>query len=439
MPWSTWSSIWPSATRRCSTSWILPPRQRLRATPRASKSNCDGQSTAPPARGFVDYGEAEDWSENVDAALDAVAQLATGRHAGLAMKLAAHAIDRIEGAIEEIDDSDGHCSGLLERAGDIHLDACRAAKPNPVELARDLFPRELDGDYDTFYRAVVRYAEVLGKAGLAEYRRLAAEAWAKLPPPTRKREDGEAPFRLVGILDFFAERDGDVEARIALRARDLSSPWAYLQLAEFCLAQGRKEEALRRAEEGLWIFEDGRPDERLVLFVVGLLVKAGRKEEAAVHLWKVFEKAPSLELYRRLRKLAGKEARKRALAWLDARLAEDKTFQRDRSAAILIEILTEEKKFDAAWTAVRKHRHMGQYLEGALAKASEKTHPQEALAVYAAQVEFHVGVGGNPSYETARRLTVRMAGLRDAESKTAYVRALKERHRLKRNFMKLLG
>ena len=394
---------------------------------------------ATRTRGFVDYGAAEDWSDNVDAALDAVALLAAGRHAALAMKLAVHAIDRIEGAIEAIDDSDGHCGGLLERAGDIHLDACRAAKPDPIELARDLFPRELDGDYDTFYGAVAQYAEVLGEAGLAEYRRLAAEAWKKLPPPTRKREGGEDHSRLVGILDFFAERDGDVEARIALRARDLSSPWAHLQLAEFCLAQGRRKEALQRAEEGLWMFEDGPPDERLVLFVVGLLVKADRKEDAVAHLWKAFEKTPGLQLYRRLRKLGGEAARDRALSHLDARLAVAKSLQRDQSAALLIEILIEEKMFDTAWTALRDHGRAGRHLEGVLAEASEKTHPNEALAVYAGQVEFHVGAGGNPSYETARKLIARMAGLRDAASQAAYVAALKERHRLKRNFMKLLG
>lgn len=394
---------------------------------------------AARTRGFVDYGEAEDWAENVGAALDAVAQLATGRHAALAMKLADHAIDRIEGAIEAIDDSEGHCGGLLERAGDIHLAACRAAKPDPVELARDLFPRELNGEYDTFYGAVARYAKVLGQAGLAEYRRLAAEAWKKLPPPTRKREGGEDSFRLVGILDFFAERDGDVEARIALRSRDLSSPWAYLQLAEFCLVQGRKDEALRRGEEGLWIFEDQQPDERLVLFVVGLLVKAGRKDDAAAHLWKAFEKEPGLQLYRRLRKLGGKVMRERALSCLHARLAAAKPLQRDQTAAILIEILIEEKMFDAAWAALRDDGRAGRHLEGALAEASEKTHPNEALAVYAGQVEFHVGVGGNPSYETACRLITHMAGLRDAASQAAYIAALKERHRLKRNFMKLLG
>jgi hypothetical protein len=394
---------------------------------------------ATRTRGFIDYGEAEDWAENVDAALDAVAPLASGDRAGLAMTLAAHAISRIEGAIEEVDDSDGHCGGLLERASEIHLAACRAAKPDPVELARDLFPRELDADYDTFYGAVAGYAEVLGEAGLAEYRRLATEAWKKLPPPRRMRDGGEDPFRLVGILDFFAERDGDIDARIALRTRNLSSPWGYLQLAEFCLAQGRKEEALRRAEEGLWMFEDGQPDERLVLFVVGLLVKAGRKEEAAIHLWKAFEKEPGLELYRRLRKLGGKAVRERALSYLDARLAVGKPLQRDQSAAVLIELLIEEKMFDAAWTALRNHRRAGRHLESALAEASEKTHPGEAIAVYAGQVEYHVGVGGNPSYEAACRLITRMAGLRDAADQASYVAALKERHRLKRNFMKLLG
>jgi len=75
----------------------------------------------------------------------------------------------------------------------------------------------------------------------------------------------------------------------------------------------------------------------------------------------------------------------------------------------------------------------------ALAEASETTHPQEALAVYVRQVDFHVGAGGSTSYQTACRLIARMAGLRDRAAHAEYVAALKERHRLKRNFLKLLG
>ncbi len=106
-----------------------------------------------------------------------------------------------------------------------------------------------------------------------------------------------------------------------MRAKDLSSSWGYLQLAEFCLAQGREAEALRRAEEGLWLFEDDRPDKRLVLFAADLLAKAGRKSDAGTQLRRAFEKAASLALYVRFRKFGGEAARARAVQFLEARLA----------------------------------------------------------------------------------------------------------------------
>ena len=78
---------------------------------------------------FVDYGAAASWADGVGMALDAVAELATGEHANVALKLAEHAIDRVEQAIESMDDSDGYCGALLEQARDIHLAACRTVGP----------------------------------------------------------------------------------------------------------------------------------------------------------------------------------------------------------------------------------------------------------------------------------------------------------------------
>ena len=64
---------------------------------------------------------------------------------------------------------------------------------------------------------------------MAEYRRLATESWEKLPPlSARSRKKAEGDYAdLSGILDRFAARDGDIEARIALRAKEMSSPWKY--------------------------------------------------------------------------------------------------------------------------------------------------------------------------------------------------------------------
>lgn len=397
---------------------------------------------ATRTRGFVDYEDAPRWAAGVDAALDMLAAATSGRHAARAVELAGFAISRIEAAIENIDDADGHCSALLAKAQGIHLEACREAGPEPIALAGELFLRETEGEYDTFHAAAAHYAEVLGKEGLAEYRRLAQAAWDKLPARIgrSRRESGFQAdgYRLASILDFFAERDGDLAMRIALRAKNLSSPWAVLHLAEFCRDHGREEEALRHAQEGLWLFEDERPDERLVSFVVDLLLKAGQKAQAEAHLWRAFEKAPSLSLYGRLHALGGEGAAERAIGRLQRDLEGVSPARRHHSADLLVRVLIEAKQHDAAWDRVRAHG-VSQAVKEALARASEATHPSLALAAYAERVEELAGVGGDSAYQDAAALIARMRPLRDAAEQAAYLADIKVRHGRKRNFMKLLG
>jgi uncharacterized Zn finger protein len=398
----------------------------------------DGATTT---RGFVDYSEAPDWARGVDEALDAIAALSI-KHAGIVLRLAMRAIDRIEDAIENMDDSDGHCSALLDRASEIHRSAAHTAPCEPLSLARDLFSREMTGDYDTFAGAAQLYADILGEEGLAEYRRLATEAWDKLPATAGKNRTGlalpEDHFRLRETLDFFAERDGDVEARIALRAKHLSSQQSYLQIAQFCASQGRVEEALLRAEDGLWIFEDDRPDERLVFLAVDLLSKTGRKKEALAHLWRAFEKAPSLELYQRLSKAGGKVARDQAIDRLKTRLAREKPSAWNARAELLISILIQEKQFDTAWVKVREYG-ASEGLKETLARASEATHPREALKIYAERVDQLAQLGGDGAYAEAAALIGHMAGLRGASEHATYRADVKARFGRKRNFIKLLA
>jgi uncharacterized Zn finger protein len=392
---------------------------------------------------YLEYSEVPGWASSVDASLDAIDDLVSGPRAGLALELAEYAIDRIERAIDGIDDSEGLCSELLHRARDVHLAATESVRPDPVQLARDLFAREVDGDYDTFGDAAQLYADVLGKPGLAEYNRLAAKAWEKLPKRSGRGQRHDDEFsagyeRLKAILDFFAERAGDVDTRIALRAHDLSSAWRYLELAKFCVSQGRMDEALRRAEEGLWVFEDGQPDERLVSFTAELLSKAGRKADVEALLWRTFEKVPSLDLYKQLRKLGGKTALERIIGILETRLAGKERAGWYTPADLLVSILIEEKTFDAAWAVARKHK-VSFGVNMALANASKATYPRQALEVYAERVNQFVSTGGNHAYGEAAKVIARMAALQSEAEQAAYIAALKVRHRQKRNFMKLLG
>jgi len=388
---------------------------------------------------YIDYRQAWQWSEGVDNALDAVEDIASGPRGAVALKLIERAIERIAAAFEAIDDSDGHLGELLGRARDIHLAAASAARPEPVALARDLFKREMEDDLWMFGNVVVDYAEVLGDQGLAEYRRLAEAEWKKLPPrPGRGRaaaDDMASAHQLIAILDFFAEQDGDIEARIALRARDLSSPWQYLQLAEFCLSQGRQAEALRRAEEGLWQFEDDDPDERLLFFVANQLSEARRQGDAEAQLWWAFQKAPSLNIYKQLRSTGRKPAAQRAVEFLEGRLGDKRRDTWRVRTALLIEILMDEKRFDAAWSILHKFG-ASEHVKQRLVSATDVDYPREALEFYAVQVErFAVSA----AYQEAMKVITRMAMLRSAEEQAAFVAELKVRHGRKRNFMKLLG
>ena len=416
----------------------------------ASASDCADEKTlaaslgkaidqATATRGYIDYGEAGGWAGGVDEALDALEALDAKRD-GLVLRLAERAIDRIESAIESIDDSDGECGALLERARDIHIRAALSARPDPIALARDLFERETGDGYGTFDGAAWLYADVLGEAGLAEYRRLATEAWEKLPPLSgRDRRKGEGDYSgLSEILDRFAERDGDLETRIALRAKDLSSPWKYFELAEFCFKHKGASEALRWAEEGLWTFEDGPLDARLVLLAADLLLNADRRGEAEALLRRAFERAPDFNVYLRWRDAAGETALDQALAVIERSAADEARLSFGHPADLGVKILMHEKRFEMAWAVTRKHR-VSRAARERLARESEADHPREALEIYAERVDELANGGGNRAYEEAAGLIARMGRLRGAAEQTAYVATLKERFGRRRNLMKLLG
>ena len=393
-------------------------------------------------RGYIGYSEARGWAAGVDEALDAVEELSDGPNAAIAMRLSEYAIGALEKALDSIDDSSGHCGGLIERAADIHLAAARAAPPEPVALAHDLFACGMAGDLDTWSGAASRYADALGDVGLAEYRRLAEEAWAKLPARSaRSREpihDEGAYRRLSRIVDFFAQRDGDVDARIALRAKNLSSSWSYCDLVEFCRKAGRAAEALRWAEEGLSTFKDERADARLVDAAIALMTEAGRTADAVTLARRTFEHEPGLSSYRRWRNLAGETACEPAVALLETRARKAPPSKWGHPADLLIDILMEEKDWTAAWRAVAGGGASPD-AQMRLARASDQAHPQEAAEVFRREIDRLVEGAAAGGYEEAARLVKRMAALQSATMQATWVADLKKRFARRRNFIKLLA
>ena len=271
------------------------------------------------------------YASNIGSVLDSLRDLLDDGHAEQVITLAEHAVEGAEDAVGCVDDSDGWMSGIAERLRDLHLAACEAARPDPVTLARTLFDRERhDGDLEVFHGSASAYADVLGERGLAEYRSLAQQEWDALPPlgPDDERQAwSSGRFRITQIMHTLAELTGDADAVVGVLARDQSSAYQFVRIAEVLREAGRYEDALEWALKGL--ASHGHSDSRLVEVAAEEHHRAGRGGQAVEVLWAAYDAAPGLRTYRYLaehaqRAVAGHPARPsaRAAAEQDRREAE---------------------------------------------------------------------------------------------------------------------
>jgi hypothetical protein len=395
-----------------------------------------------------DCQEIASWTRNVSAVLHAIRPLAKGRRASLALKLAEHAIERIAYAMDKIDQYDFRFYNLIGRAQRMHLAAAKVARPDPFELARSLsaLDRSTAG-YKISDFSFQAYAQVLGTAGLAHYRRLTEEAWAELPPRTPNTTDGPVPgvyYHLNRTLDRFAESDGDVDARIELRTKYLPSTVEWVKLVEFCLQQGRPDTALEHAEKGLTALA-GVHHVKLARLTARLLLERGRKAEAQLRLRNGFNTA---EFRYRLdpievRELCvdlcafGEPARDWLIARLEAKIEAADKKSRVHFADILLDILLDEEMLEVACNTARKFPCSLDAKERVAKKAVEAL-PTRAIELYEELVRLRLAKGSWPHFSKALDMLWQLAELQTVDEHQSYVRRLKDRFAHKLDVMKVL-
>ena len=404
---------------------------------------------------FVGYAEVFEYTRGIDRVVDALADLVTRGRAADAIELVEHALAKVEGVIESVDD-DGDMGPILARLQEIHLEACRAAKPDRQALARRLFEWELTSHWDVFAGAVENYADVLGEDGMAVYRSLAEAEWRRVLPRRRERFDETYDTRrlsITRIMEGLARCDGDIEALVAVKARDLSSAYSFFEIAEIYDKAGDRARALTWAEKGVAAFPK-RMDPRLRELLAGMYHDARRDDDAAALAWTAFTEEPYLEAYGNLCRHAGHakrwpEYRERALAFIRDDIARRK--QRSGSNrwarpwapdhSTLVEIFLAEKDAEAAWHEAREGGcSPGLWLDLADRRAEE--HPEDALTVWKQQMEPTIAGKNAEAYRQAigllRKIHGVLARLGREHEFTAYLAALRATYKRLRNLMKML-
>ncbi len=106
-----------------------------------------------------------DYVQGVTEAIQPLGELLRNGHAAAVVELAEFALVGLDRASEMIDGSDGSLNPVYDDLQLYHLQACRAARPDPETLAERLLQYELEGGLGVFNNAAKAYAEVLGPRG----------------------------------------------------------------------------------------------------------------------------------------------------------------------------------------------------------------------------------------------------------------------------------
>jgi uncharacterized Zn finger protein len=400
--------------------------------------------------GFIDYHDMYEYWRGAELAINEIEELLKTGNAAEVVELSEYALRCLEGAMNNAMD-DGEMGMLQHRLEELHLKACRNAKPDTEALAERLFDWELNGEWDTFWDAGNTYGSVMGESGIRRYRQLAEAEWDKirpLQPGEVTREKYGKRSRITHIMENLALQSGDIEALVAVKSRDLSSSYNFFKIAEDYRKAHKGNKALEWAEKGIQLFGE-KADSRLQDLLAELYHLRKRHDEAMSLVWLQFEKRPCLVAYKHLKKHAVRCKqwqvwREQALELVRAKVAgQPKGWTRSGKPdhSLLVEIYLWEQDVEAAWL-VANAGSCGEALWLELAELREKTQPRDAIRIYRMLIGPIVERTNNQAYALAadllRRVKRLMTSLGESNEFRQYLAQVRAEYKRKRNFMRLL-
>ena len=345
--------------------------------------------------------------------------------------------------------SNGEVGSVWQSLNELHLRATLQSPGDPFVLAEWLFKREMTTDWDMDVD-VEDYLPALGEAGEAHFRQQVEDAWEALPqlkPGAQHSYNGNR-FRLNNLMLDFAK--GDPQRILAIKQRDLSSAYHFLNIAQLYLEMGDPDSALEWAEKGRAHFPE-HLDARLLTFLVEQYTARERFAEAYSLFWQEFEKRPNLATYSALHDYA--QARDewgvwRVRCWQTLREAIAQRKQQPRGMFFqpsdhseLVTILLWERRDEEAWEEAQAGG-CSRALWLQLAQMREQNHPEDAVRIYQEKIDKQLPTISNGDYEEPMRLLLRVRTLlqhmKQAERFNTYALRLRAEFKRKRNFMKLL-
>ncbi|MEO6046522.1 MAG: hypothetical protein ABIQ57_03515 [Candidatus Kapaibacterium sp.] len=404
--------------------------------------------------GYYDEFEDElDYSEKISDLIESLDDLLTQEHqAPAVMELALYAIERAEQAMNNSSDESGSHEILFADLSDLHLRASSIAKPDPIELATQLFWREMKDEWGAFTDTYSQYGAVLGEKGRNHFQKLAEGQWKLIKPITQKSRPvyDRSRSRVTKIMESIARASGGLKELVDVLRKDLSSARHYLRIAEVCRDAKQDDIALQWAEEGLYQF-GLLTDSDLLEFLAEEYSRRKMTEKMMNISWQKFSTHLSVSSYQAMVKRAPNAAQKKlwrakAVDSLLARAAKSgkKKFRgystHNSDAALLIAIHLLEHDDNAAWETAQKFG-CDETLWLKLAAERAIKYPEDALTVYRSQVDARLphAEGYEETVDLLKKIQPLMTRLGRADEFNEWITDLRATWKRRKNFILLLN
>jgi uncharacterized Zn finger protein len=232
---------------------------------------------------------------------------------------------------------------------------------------------------------------------------------------------------------------------VAVVARDLSSNYAFLRIAQLYREAGRHDKAMEWAQRGV-ARGVGPHASTLQLFVAEEHQRRGFHADALRIVWLEFRRQPALDSYQTLERFAraAEEWEEwREQAWTLMRREPPKTATRhpaDGSRAV--EILLYEEKYEDAWQAALAAGCRDD-LWLTLASRREAEHPDDAARVYLDQADRAIAREMKSRYDAGVKLLEKAASLLHSRGRGAefdrHLQGVLMKYKLKKNLLMLVA
>lgn len=397
-----------------------------------------------PLQEIVEPGKARAYFRRLETTLQNILRIAEGLPPDELLEAAVHGIDRLNKALERIDDSAGYRESAQSTLRDLHIWSLQRIGWSPERRAQHLLAIALKDPWDQFIGVPNDYAEVLGASGLTAFYAAVERRLDAMPslPNGANHEDKYPYFRLANYLMARASEREDYDEMIRLEILMATTEIGYERIARLYLKKGDANEAARWLSKADALDKHERSSRKLLWSSVhaerGDWAAAVEANESA------FRRDVSYENYQQLVELAGRagDARKvrdSVVAFLQSPV--QRSFWRDeRHALTLAQIFRAEQDW-LALKAIAVERM--QDPDRLLQVARWLSKPELALAqpVFEKAVDAFILRKTNFSYQVAVRTLMEARPAFQAVSATAfddYLARLMETHKRKRNFMALL-